>query len=97
VPPFSCSRVPYWRPEIKGATCGPLLSESSTKLALGNKKEKERKKNISILIDMHVSQGLFIYTVDHEVISRPCKICDWLLIDIVLGSLVYTKQNNVLG
>ena len=35
-----------------------------------------------------------VYTMDHKVVPRPCKIYDWLL-NLSWTTLVYTKGKNV--
>ena len=35
-----------------------------------------------------------VYIMDHEVVPRPCKICDWLL-NPSWATLVYTKEKIV--
>ena len=29
--------------------------------------------------NLFMSKGLVVYPMDHEVVPRPCKICDWFL------------------
>jgi hypothetical protein len=36
-----------------------------------------------------------VYTMNHEVVPRPCKICDWLL-NSSMTTLIYTKENRPL-
>ena len=44
----------------------------------------------------HLHAKELVYTIDHEVVPRACKICDWLL-KLVPGPLRFTPRNECQG